>query len=723
LFSFPFHLYRFIGAMSLPKPPIDLKGHCSILHNNTLYVYTPSGLLSLALERDAEWVRLGQGVPVTGATCVKGRVDGDRNHPALYVVGGKSDSPDYPGLQRYSLLDRRWRTIPVVTPNIRNRVRHGATFINSVASILVYAGTQVEDPNPSSQTFLLAATPPYSELSSNSFVPPAISPLIFPWGEDQAIMVGGGPDNNRVFSFSSATGAWQDTGATLPSPLPDKSKVQCATVLGNDGSKILLVFDMSAEPNTVTRYVLLMPGGSPAAPGQTIGDPSRERLQPRQLSLTNYPAYNGTFAPKTARTGFSLAQDVESGLIVLSGGNSNEPISIFNQTRNGWVDTTELFNGRTTSTTSSISSTRTPTSTGTNTVSATASASAVPPKAPVRDNKLTITIVASTLGVVLGIAAVIIILLLIIAWKKRRDKYGGVRERSHGQDRLSFQDQGMEPLTKAVQPMGRGPARTTDSWAIVSSQAEGQPRRPQPTALGDFNFGIEKNRSPLRNMESNVSDGLTKETGGTRAAGGVRTDRLTDEGWGKYFQGNADTKDGRSMRSSASSVETKSDYGDWPHASAEVPPLTLKTIGNPQPVGGIKSFSPRTEQTPRFETQVTQRAMTAKISSADSISIASDDSHDRGDAFSSGVPASVHDESGWGTSARFPFMDGRVPSSNYSGSMYYQGDQQQSLGLGAPSNDHRLTQWPDMQKPRDDKKGHSSKLSSDVSWLNLGNNR
>jgi hypothetical protein len=116
--------------------------------------------------------------------------------------------------------------------------------------------------------------------------------------------------------------------------------------------------------------------------------------------------------------------------------------------------------------------------------------------------------------------------------------------------------------------------------------------------------------------------------------------------------------------------------------------------------------------------------MTAKISSADSISIASDDSRDKGDAFSSGVPASVHDESGWGTSARFPFMDdGRVASSNYSGSQYYQGDQQQALGLGAPSNDHRLTQWPDMQKSRDDKKGHSSKLSSDVSWLNLGNNR
>ncbi|KAF4951286.1 hypothetical protein F66182_18471, partial [Fusarium sp. NRRL 66182] len=53
--------------MSSPQPPSALDGRCSVVYNNTVYVYTPSALLSLPLEQGAKWNSTDAGDAVTDA--------------------------------------------------------------------------------------------------------------------------------------------------------------------------------------------------------------------------------------------------------------------------------------------------------------------------------------------------------------------------------------------------------------------------------------------------------------------------------------------------------------------------------------------------------------------------------------------------------------------------------------------------------------------------------
>lgn len=694
-------------TMPRPKPPVDLKEHCSVLHENTLYVYTPEGFVSLELDGDSKWKRLDSGQSVTGAVCVKGRRGGDPTQPALFLVGGEGDDPDYPGLQLYSFTDEKWETLVSEPAFLKNRVQHSAAYINSAASLLVYSGITHESSTPSAEYFLV----PVGSLKSRSETPPpfgiSLNTRFVSWSEEFVAIVGVGASQQEIWTYGN--GVWEPTGASIPKPLGDPSVAQCAMVKTDDGSKVIQIFDMTA-PKPMSQYVLNRADKSVPDTGTTPQD-----LQKREITLGNYPEYDSKYTP-SLRTGFSLAQDGTQ--VVISGGRADddEPILIFDQDEDGWVDPDDIFGSSTTTSTSS-SSTSTTTSTSTSsyestTVSATATSTAEPSAttSALADagggggGSNTLTIVGATLGAVLGVAAILIIILLILAWRKRRGKYpGGKGSRSSDPDRLSFQDQGMEPLTRSVQPMGRATAPNTDSWAIVSGQAGdgGQKNPPPANTFNDLNFGIEKKSSPLRNVEANSPDGFDKEIAAPGAAvvgrdkhDSVRGDRLTDEGWSKYFQGDNETQPQRniSMRSTVSSIESKSDYGStaWPH-SAEVPALTLRTFNEPQSLRQIPSGSPSTEQAPNFNHLVAHQGMTAKISSADSISIASDDNHD-----------DRRDD--W---RRSHLTNDRVASSNYSDSMYF----------GNTGSGNRLTQWPgDLQPPQEEQ----SNLNSDVSWLNIG---
>ncbi|PGH20789.1 hypothetical protein AJ80_03416 [Polytolypa hystricis UAMH7299] len=735
--------------MSIPKPPVDLDGHCSVIHDNTLYIYTPKAFLSLPLKRNAKWSKLKMGESVTGAACVKGGVDGNPNNPALFVVGGKGGSEQYRGIQRYSFQDKNWQPIEPPTWDIKNRVKHAAIYLRSSSSLLVYAGTQSDDSNPSTQTFLISAAPPFNSQSFDSYVPPAVDPLLLPWGEDKAAMLGGGPGNTQVFTFSAAEG-WLDTGTTLAQPLPDKSKVKGAMVNGNDGSRVFEAFDVSVSPNTVTRYVLLGAGGAAVKAGEQIGisinEPPSKR-QKRELVLSDYPTYDDKYAPTVVRAQSSLAQD-GNGMVVISGGSANNWIGLFDQSKNSWLNETELFVGKNqkvavSSTTSATSTTATATSTTTSisSVSASASASsaatssAASPVSGSNPNSKTLTIVGATLGAILGLLALLIIILLLLGWKKRRNKYGsGSRAYPHDKDRLSFQDQGMEPLTLSVQPMGRGPVPSTDSWAMMSRSANDSLSRPSPAASGPVGLGgIQKGPSPLYNVETNkpnihsrslAASGLTVVVDSSDDQS--RGDRRTDEGWSKYFQDEQDPQilRGNSARSTMSSQYTKSDYrgSGWPHESAQVAPLDLSKLDNPQPLGRVTTGSPSTENPPKIgDTLIYHQGLTAKISSGDSISICSDDNDDHRDAYSSGVPASINSPTHWSSTGHHQ-VD-RVPSSNYSGSAY--------PSLYEPKNfppiadgERPMTQWPDDtsgQAPSGRSRAGTN-ISSDVSWLNLGNN-
>ncbi|PGH15571.1 hypothetical protein AJ79_02353 [Helicocarpus griseus UAMH5409] len=705
--------------MSLPKPPVELKSHCSVIHDNTLYVFTPDAFLSLPLKLDGEWSKLPMGVPVSEAACTIGGVDGNPNDPGIYVIGGKTDATDYSGVQLYSLKSKRWRslTLGANNPDIRNRVHHDAIYLTTSSSLLVFAGNQDGSTNPSTQTFLISAAPPHIVESFNTPVAPAVDPMLLPWKEDSAFMAGGGPDNTRTFTFSKSEG-WRDTGVALPKPLGEKSKVQCAMLAGADGSRVLEVFDVGKSPNTVSRYVILRAGGVAAASGEQIGGgasrPKKRRR--RDVTLADFPKYDSEHAPKTTRNNFSLAQD-GNGMIVISGG---EDVSIFDQSKNSWVDTEQLFLGDKVSSTSSsaipTSTSMIPSSTASTIPTSTSSSTplSAPELVPHGANKNTLTIVGATLGAILGFAALVILILLFIGWRRRQSQYvkRGKESYPESKERLSFQDQGMEPLTRSVQPMARGPVPSTDSWAIMSGQVSDKPFKPAgPTrpspALGAAEK--EKGRSPLRQIQTANLPGEDSAPGDEDARG----DRRTDEGWSKYFQGENETHLGgnASLRSSASSQVSKSDYrnSDWPTMSSEVAPLSIGQLGNPQPIGRVVSGSPSTENPPRLgDSFVLQQGMKAKISSADSISIASDDYED--DKYSSGVPASINDTSGWG--------DDRVPSSTYSSSVY-----QSTVPSNQPRPERPLTLWPSNAAPSSgtsDRSPTPKGQTSDMSWLNLG---
>ncbi|KKZ67261.1 hypothetical protein EMCG_07066 [[Emmonsia] crescens] len=712
--------------MSLPKPPVELSGHCSVVHDDVLYIYTRDAFLSLPLKLNGEWSKLPMGVPVSEAACTLGGVDGNPNDPGIYVVGGKSDSPDYSGVQLYSFKAKKWRTLQLHDNNldIKNRIHHDAIYLTASSSLLVFAGNQDGNTHPSTQTFLIPAAPPHVVGSFSAPVDPAVDPLLLPWREDSAFMVGGGPANTKTFTFSKAEG-WRDTGVTLTQPLPAKSKAQCAMLSGADGSRVLEIFDVSRSPNLVSRYVILRAGGVVAGPGEQIGGSATRpaKRQRRDVILADFPKYDNENVPTSTLDDFALSQD-GNGLVVISGRDDDHPVRIFDQSQNSWVDTTQLFLG---DNRKLISSTGIPTSTSTlpsssASIEPTPSSTGAPELVPGAGNKRTLTIVGATLGAILGVAAILILILLFIGWRKRRNRYmnRGKDGYKEDKDRLSFQDQGMEPLTRSIEPMARGPVPSTNSWAIMSGQGDDQqsksitPMRPSP-ALGAPE--METGRSPLRQIQTvDLPSKNTISLPGDEDA--TRGDRRTDEGWSKYFQGDNETNLARdtSARSSAASQMTTSDYrnSDWPTISTNVAPLKVTQLGNSQPIGRVVSSSPTTENTPRLgESLVMQQGLKAKISSGDSISIASDDYED--DRYSSGVPASIHDHSTWSSTGGHNFMDERVASSNYSGSLY-----QSAAFTNQVKAERPLTLWPsnapESSSTQDRSKGQNN---SDMSWLNL----
>ena len=280
------------------------------------------------------------GAPVAGAACVK---VGDDSDAFLYVIGGTTDDNSYSGLQIYSFNSKSWQTIPTQAPVLQGRTNHSAAYLQDSQSIISYAGSQPDAPSfLSSQTFLISTIPPYTIQSYISYAPTANLPILTPFNTSHAVMVGGSDLNDQVWTFEPTAG-FQSTGLYLNAPLPPAAR---GTVIdGSDGSKVLEVYDTSVSPNEVTQLVLVGEYGQPAYTGETVGTPpSRKRKRRRDLTLGNWPTYNGTNAPTTTRTDSSIAQGFR--VSVISGGNDNDPVSIFNQNENSWIDAGDFFDSK-----------------------------------------------------------------------------------------------------------------------------------------------------------------------------------------------------------------------------------------------------------------------------------------------------------------------------------------------------------------------------------------
>lgn len=436
------------------------------------------------------------GISVTGGQCVKAATN-DPSASALYVVGGTVNDTasewNYPGLQRFSFSQKSWewiRPLDLVTQNRRN---HAAAFINLTQSILVYSGSQSGDNGPSSSTFSISVNPPFGVLSYSSIAPPAIKPMLLPWDQDSVVMFGGGESNEAVYTWST-NGGWKDLGVTLPSPITNQDAVQCTVISGDDQSKVLEKFDMSGSGDKVSRIVLLNAGGVVAAPGTTVG-----AAEKRDLTIQDWPAYNGTYAPEATRSGYSIAQD-ENGVAVLSGGNEEDPLCMFDQKANAWLNATELFNGQ------QLAILATPTdspSSASETAPLAASSTAATPPAmsPVDNKSRMMTVLGATLGAIFGIAIILILVLLCLRYKKgkmRKEAQSGYIEK----DRLSFADRGAAFMSEAGGSVGHKYSNSMNasqsSLAIISGRGNSNHKRGLgPLGSDASTQGLVTKKSPL----------------------------------------------------------------------------------------------------------------------------------------------------------------------------------------------------------------------------------
>lgn len=335
--------------MTLPEPEVPLTNACAVVFENTLYTYSADAFQSLELKPGAKWKKLEQGEKVTGGVCV-GATTGTAATSSLFIVGGKGQTEGYQGIQKYSYTTKKWESLQLPAPVTQDRLLHGAIYLNATDSILVYAGNQDGSTGPSTQTYAIGASAPHYVRSFEANVPPAINPILLPWSDSEAVMIGGSTSNTQAMIFKPETG-WRDSGATLAAPLAkDTSAIKAALVRGDDGSQNLFTFDMTQSPNLVQR-ILLTTG--PEQPIQNAG-PAKKRDVTTQkeerstserrdvLNVLTWPQYNATLAPTTTRSNYAIAQD-SNGMVVFVGGNSEEPLGMFNAKDNSWYNTTDML--------------------------------------------------------------------------------------------------------------------------------------------------------------------------------------------------------------------------------------------------------------------------------------------------------------------------------------------------------------------------------------------
>ncbi|KAK6948297.1 hypothetical protein Daesc_010062 [Daldinia eschscholtzii] len=742
--------------MSLPEPLLPLTGACSVIFDNTLYSYSAAGFESLKLEDGAKWKKLASGHSVEGGVCV-GATPNDSSKAGLYIVGGKSKSSDYPGLQKYTYKTKKWETIVPEVNVTQNRVYHSAAYIKSSDSILVYSGSTDGKPGLSSQTFTVGASKPYSVLAFQSTLsPPGIAPIIVPWTDTQVAMLGGNPTNTRVMLFDPVA-SWVDPGITLAEPLPKNSTVVKAAIMdGDDGSKHLYTFDMSTSPNTVNRTMLLTANGLPIAGAAPVGKAVSTRdlqegsdvaIEKRALTADNWPKYNSTLAPHSIRNDYSIATDSD-GLVVISGGNDDEVLCMFNAKQNTWKNATAVFGQQkgffiestpssSTSASSSFSSTATPSSTSSSSAAPTAAATTAattPTPAPEAENTALAptTLLGIVLGTIFGFAIILLLLLFWIKHLRKRQNHadaGHAREVSGIPDEKSGFDQefgnassghfkGHVPQDSvgsfssmailmgkvqkpAVQRKTSNETKRSSTNSIFNKQFKSTIGRPQPQENPEPDFLSRDEKGIAFAADSNEPKPRPRQAA---ADSGDDTMRRSS-GWNRYWSGGSALSvlglgNGNSQRGNGS--EPSSVYSDknrLTQDSATVPALSVPALQVPPvraELNQVNSSSPTISQHNLHIGEGMSGLIERPISTASS------------SGYSSGIPPSVHDT--WDpTTMKKAWGDVRAPSSTYSQSIY-----QTALGPpGASRPPTGISTQPPLA---------TASNSNDLSWLNLGDN-
>nr|POE71341.1 hypothetical protein CFP56_62436 [Quercus suber] len=499
--------------MSVPKPPIDLEGHCSAVFDGTLYVLSPAGFQTLPLKADAKWSAGASGQQtVTGPSCV---TTGDGSRAAFYVIGGTSDDDSYSGLQRYFFGNQTWETLSPPVGVMKGRTNHGVAYLKDSSSILVYAGSQPDAPSDlSSQTFTIDITSPYNIEAYTSKAPPTNLPIMQAWNSSHALLVGGTQTNTAIYTFSPSDG-WQRFKTDLSAPLETSSRA--ILIDGGDGSKVLNVYNMTASPNTVTGVVLLDSDGKPAATGQVVGRSSStlSRKRRRDLTVDDWPSYNSTFAPEAIRTDCAVVQ-ADNNVAVIAAGSTDSPVALFDQSDNSWVDADKFF------TPEKQQQPLQPSSTTSATPSSTTSASSTP--APgLSPHQRTLRTLGITLGVLFGVAALFILILLFLRWRKMKQKKqeGYIDEKQAG--RMSFADRGASFMKEA--------GGSVNELSAPSARYDTAPGSHSSLAIITGKFGNKRNtNSPQPRASTESMRRLVKDKNGATAMEGEPVEMVNLQG-------------------------------------------------------------------------------------------------------------------------------------------------------------------------------------------------
>lgn len=627
-------------------------------------------------------------ISLTGAQCV-------RTADKLYVVGGSPNATaadwNYPGLMHYTFSTKKWDWQRSESWNTQNRQNHGATYLPASEKILVYSGSQkTGDLGPSPETFLFSTKEPFYVRSfSSNGVPPSVKPMLMAWDDKSALMIGGGAANNAAWTFSEENG-WSKLDVALEAGIVNQESVQCSVVAGTDGSKVLQKFDMGVSPNKVERIVLLGKDGVPAKPGTTVGDKAKRN------TIADWPSYNATAAPPYTRSGFTIAQG-DDGMTVALGGNTQDPLCLFDAKENSWVNATTFFGGQhvlTTSESSSISSS-TPTATASLTGSPTATStdSSIATAAPPDNKSKMLTVLGATLGTIFGIAAILILILFCLKYRKNKVKkaqQNAYVERE--KDRLSFADRGTDFMKEAggsvaTYNLPHGNDSVT-SLAIIQGRGNGHKKN---MASDASTAGLVKKPSPLAYSQEPyelskfdlkpepVEESIIRQNSGRHPPQNKKNDRSRSSGWSRYFANNEATNlampahnDNRStFASDRSSMLSQSQYTNSrmqsQHPSTYVPPLEIPKFDG-QHLSRVASGSPTlgSVQSQTFPHQPMQAELARANSNG---SIRSGHSQNDDHYFRKPVES-------W-----TPVMgdDGRPPSSTYTGSMIIE-----------PNNNHKF---------------------------------
>jgi hypothetical protein len=730
--------------MSAPVPPVPLENVCSVIHDNVLYVYSPTAFLKLDLEPGAEWEELPTGVSVTDGVCV-GSTPTDDGAAGFYVVGGVATDQSYNGLQKFTYATGKWESISPATAVTKHRRWHGAAYLAASDSILIYAGNQDGIAGAaSSQTFTIQAHAPFEVTSFQSIAPAGVSPILLPWSDTDAVLIGGDVNNRKVMLFNPAT-SWKDSGASLADPIPkDATAVKGVLLDGDDGSRSLYTFDMTETPTIVRRVVVVNANGAPVTDSPTVlARDLTVRQSESTLTLDSWPKYNDTLAPTEARSRYGVATDGE-GLVVFAGGvkeADNHAICIFDARGNSWVDPSVKFasqrvlsddrEGGVTSTTainSLTEATTTLSSTGTGVAAAAGSSSS-------KDELSSNTILGIVLGSILGLMLLLGLILFLIRRKKARrnnleagagptagmektdgalahdmigSPNGHFRGHQHQDSAASYSSMAILMGRMNQQKTGLRRNASHDSRSSTSSIfnrefkatiSKPMPQVGQHPALGPgsptaserapttFGASVAPRIPPPRPPRGNAT---LDRSGSTRRS----------SGWNRYWSGGSALNMlgfGGPKRTTVESDLTSrySSNNRVTQDSATVPPLHLE--GKPE-LNRVNSGSPTVAQYPN---KIPMReGLRGKIERPMSSTSSS--------GYSSGIPASVHEA--WDPlSAKKPWGADRAPSSAY-------GSTGKNTALDPSSTSARplapgLSTQPQLAM---------ASTSSDMSWLNLG---